>query len=279
MKLKKIAIITLLAVCATLIAALSLQPLLIKAILAKYKSTDHFLTLEEDPRIRYEELAKENALHTAQFLSKSKEQVEKILRAPFKEEITVYICATQESFNEYVFLSKNVRGAVFWEKFFLSPRAFSVGSPSRLTAHELTHYFFNSYLGEKKHLKNIPLWFREGIAVFVANGGTSYTVNSNVLERTSDEERSTILSGSIDFWFTSNDPRDAVTKAGVANWMLYRAAALFVHYLHDTQPNKFNKLIERLISGESFETAIDNQYGKDQQSLLEDFTKYLETSQ
>jgi hypothetical protein len=253
------------------------QTIFLKAILAKYKSTDHFITLAEDPRIRYENPAKEDAIALKEILDESQKKVESVLKSRFRNPVEAYVCASQDSFNEYVFLSKNVRGAVYWGKLFLSPAAFSQGDSSlgELTTHELTHYFFHTHLGEKAHLENIPLWFREGIAVFVANGGAGYTRDMAVRDLISNKEKEAYLSGSINAWFTSKDPRDALTKNGTANWIYYRVGALFVHYMRDSQPDKFEKLIQLLLSGTEFNAAVELSYGKNIELLLQEFSQYL----
>ena len=279
MKIKKIVIGAGLIFSLLIIAVAVTQPILIKAILAKYKSTDHFVTLQEDARIRYEQPAQENALVLRGVLDEQIRFVEEVLGTSFNTPIEIFICASQASFNEYVFLSKNVRGAVYWGKLFLSPGAFSRGSLSELVAHELTHYLFNGHLGEKPHVENIPRWFREGIAVFVANGGGDYTKESDIYSLMSKEEENAYLSGEADAWFRSNSPKDAVTESGVVNWLLYRVGALFVHYLHDEQPEKFSELIQLLLDGEKFDRAIKLSYGQDTNELLESYTKYIKSRQ
>ena len=253
------------------------QPVLIKAILAKYKSTAHFVTLAEDPRIRYELPAKENAIALKEVLSKSQQQVELVLKARFGKPLQLYVCASQNAFNDYVFLSKNVKGAVYWGKVFLSPGAFrdDRDALAELTTHELTHYLFYTHLGEKAHLENIPLWFREGVATFVADGGADYTAVRDVADLMSIAEKEAYLSGATNPWFASNNPRDALTSKGTANWMLYRVGASFVHYLHDTQPVRFDKLIELLLSGTELSKAVALAYGQNIEGLRNEFSQYL----
>ena len=122
---------------------------------------------------------------------------------------------------------------------------------------------------------NIPLWFREGIAVFVANGGASYTKGSDVYSLMSDEERKAYLSGKAKYWFESDSPADAVTESGVVNLQLYRVGALFVHYLHDMRPEKFDELIQSLLEGEGFDSALKTSYAQNTGELLNSYTKYI----
>lgn len=258
-----------------LLVSVLINPLLIKAILAKYKSTSHFIPLETDSRIYYEASSKGNAISLASMLTSSQSIVEKSLGALFHEPVAVYICATQESFNEYVYLSKNVRGAVYWGKVFLSPGAFNRGSLERLMNHELTHYLFYTYLGERKSVTNIPLWFREGIAVYVANGGKEYTHLVGIKWLMPKREKDAFLSGGIDFWFSSDDPSDALTKNGTANGLFYGVGAAVVHFMQDQQPDGFEKLIEELLAGSKFDDALALSYMKDKDEILAEFAFYL----
>lgn len=275
-KYKKILLFTFsLLFAAVVVTALS-EPLLIKAVLAKYKSTDQFLDLPKNSLIKYEPGAEAYAERVAQIADENQQAVESILNASFKQPINILICATQESFNQYVYISKNARGAMFWGKVFLSPRAFERGYLEDLLKHELTHYLFYTNLGDKTHIKNIPLWFREGIAVFVANGGGAYTRNNSVRFRMTPREKAAFLSHRTDGWFLSANPFDAVTEQGTANWLYYRVGAMFIHYLHDSDPTAFNALIQSLIAGKPFESALQDSFQQPLESLLNIFYAYLD---
>ena len=277
MKYKKVFVGALATIILLLIASFLAQPLVIKAIKAKFKSTDHFLILQEDSRIRYELDAKSNAKILADVLSDAKKAVEQILKSSFEKPIGIYICASQEAFNEYVFLSKNARGAVYWGNVFLSPGAFNRGSLDELVQHELTHYLFFSHLGERAHIKNVPLWFREGVAVFVANGGSRYTEYTEIHRLMTSQERKAYLSGETDAWFKTANAQDAVTSNGVANWLLYRVSGLFVHFMYISNPNSFDSLVQKLLAGEALDVAIQSTYSMSVEDFHARFTEYLKS--
>ena len=279
-RIAKIAIVIFILVFCFAVVAILSQPMLLKAMRAKFKSTDSFIALSADPRIRYEENSKDNAIAVQKILQQSQDSVEHLLKSKFKKRIEVYVCASQETFNEYVFLSTNVRGAVYWGKLFLSPGAFSGDQTSltELATHELTHYLFYTHLGEKASIENMPLWFREGLAVFVANGGAAYTHEKDVFHQFSLEEKEAFQSGSVDYWFNTEDPRDAVIKTGRVNWIFYRVSALFIHYLHDSQSENFENLITLLLSGTKFNRAVELSYKRTIDSLLEEFQQNLSST-
>jgi hypothetical protein len=92
----------------------------------------------------------------------------------------------------------------------------------------------------------------------------------------SNEELSAFLSGKTDFWFASKDPRDALARNGVVDWLVYRVGALVVHYMHDSQPERFDALIQSLLSGEKFKSALESSYGESMESVLSAFRSHLQ---
>lgn len=254
------------------------QPYLIKAIYAKYKSTEHFVALKHDSRVRYEPGAEANARKLAQVLDDVALEVEEALGAKFDRNIEAYICATQEQFNEYVYLSKNARGAVYWEKLFLSPGAFQGSYLRPITLHELTHYLFITHLSDKQHIQNIPLWFREGIAVYVANGNSEYMTRSRYIRLMTNAEKSDFWAGKYDAWFSTADPSSVLAASGAINFELYRIYGYLVHYLAMQDEGKFKSFIGNLLDGQEFYSALNEMYGKDLAELLTDFSIYLKNT-
>jgi hypothetical protein len=279
MKYKKALLGSLMLVVALIAALLATQPLILKSLYARFKSTEHFLVLEKDPRIRYEEGAELNAEKVFSLLSETEEAVAQVLNSSFEEPIRIFVCATQDSFNEYVFLSQNVRGAVYWGNLFLSPGAFERGSLNSLLEHELTHYLFYTHLGERDHIRNVPLWFREGVAVFVDSiGGGSDVENADAFMPMNARDKSTFLSGEADYWFYSSRATDAVTEGGVANAMLYRISGAVVHYLYITDTAGFKNFVQSLLSGANFNDALETTTEYSSESLLQSFREALQSS-
>ena len=279
MKYKKALRGSLMLVVALIAVVLVAQPLIWKSIYARYKSTEHFLVFEKDPRIRYEEGAELNAEKVFSLLPETEEAVAQILDSSFDEPIRIFVCATQDSFNDYVFLSRNVRGAMYWGNVFLSPGAFERGSLNGLLEHELTHYLFYTHLGERDHIRNIPLWFREGLAVFV--DGISGDIDMGIADALmpmNNRDKSTFLSGKADYWFYSTNPTDALTEEGAVNGMLYRIGGAVIHYLYITDPVGFKNFVQSLLSGENFNDALEATTEYSLESLLQSFREALESS-
>lgn len=106
------------------------------------------------------------------------------------------------------------------------------------------------------------------MADHVANGGASYTADRELRRLVSPRERRALLSGEVDFWFETTDPRDAVTANGVANVLLYRSGTLFVHFIHDSDPERFDALVQALLSGERFDSAFLSAFNQSTESML-----------
>ncbi|WP_298532244.1 hypothetical protein [uncultured Algibacter sp.] len=274
MSLKRITLVVTALFVLVVFVLVAKNPLLIKSIKSKYKSTDQFIAFKSDSRIKYEIGMEDKASLIYNILENKKTYVEQVVGSSFKEPINIYICGSQERFNEYVYLSKNVKGAVFWGKLFLSPGAFNSARTEKLLTHELTHFLFYSHLGESEHIKNIPLWFREGYADFVANGGKYYTKKTKVSGLMTSDEQELFLSGKVDYWFNTNNPRDAVNN-GVINWKNYRIGTLFVSFMYDLSPTKFNILINKILAGQNFKTAFETIYSTRTNKMLSHFRDYI----
>lgn len=88
-RILKIAVaISLLIFCIAAAVILS-QPILLKALRAKFKSTEDFIVLSTDSRIRYQEHSQKNAIAEQIILQYSQDKVELILKSEFKKEIEV----------------------------------------------------------------------------------------------------------------------------------------------------------------------------------------------
>jgi hypothetical protein len=64
-KQKKFVIFAVSLALLVIIGCLFSQSIFLQAVLAKYKSTDHFVVLGDDQRIRYEKSAEANAIEAA----------------------------------------------------------------------------------------------------------------------------------------------------------------------------------------------------------------------
>ncbi len=238
---------------------------LVRGGLAYFQSLDGFKELE-DSGIYYEAGTKDIAVMVKQDIPGAISKVERKQFRPFKERVTVYICASKESFSKYSGASKMARGATFNKKIFVAPRASQTGTLKSILVHEMSHLQFNQYLGTRRYASNIPSWFQEGLAVNVSDSGGAEKVSYDVAKES-------ILSGHS---YAPNDsgslffPRTAYSF-GLKPHMFYRQSSIFVRYLSDSYPSEFKNFLTILFAGNEFKTAFKKAFGKSINSAWEDF--------
>jgi hypothetical protein len=227
-----------------------------RSLVAACRSTDGFVPLAGDARIRCEPGAEPLALAVAPWLDTAVADVEQGHGAPFAEPVTVYVCASEESFTRYS--GSKGRGAVT-SKLFLSPAL--LGQPETIPlylAHELSHLHILQRVGVYGLLK-LPVWFKEGLATLVSRGGGAQDVSD-------DQARDAIRAGRA---FRPDAGGSAL--AGVffpkyaatfhlENRMFYRQAMLFTRFLGETDGPAFAALVSAIESGRPFPDAFAAAY-------------------
>lgn len=102
----------------------------------------------------------------------------------------------------------------------------------------------------------IPSWFKEGLAVYVARGGGAETV-------TEDQARDALRQGNYFNPETEGSllfPKRA-HNYGLKPHMFYREASMFVAYMKQLDPAKFEVLLLKIQDGEPFVKALQDSYG------------------
>ena len=238
-----------------------------RSLIASFRSTDHFLTLESDARILYEPGAEANARDIVPLFPEAINKVEKGHYLPFRDPIRVYICASAES---YYKLTGTLARAVVTNKLFLSPALFQDRPTLPLyLAHELSHLHLLQRLGSYRFIE-LPSWFKEGLATFVSGGGGAPDISDeqalNAIRSAQnfvpDEGQGVI--GSLLF------PRYG-SYWKLDNHMFYRQGMLFVAFMQKTDETSFRKLLISILQGEDFSTALTNAYNKNLSILWEQF--------
>ncbi|GAB6907785.1 putative Lipoprotein [Desulfosarcina cetonica] len=226
---------------------------------AFFRSTDHFIELESDNRILYENDALDIALQVAQNLECSVKKVEEEQYGSFNKPIAIYVCGTKENFAKFTGLNQKIKAAVFNGKIFLS--ASLREQPERistLTTHELSHLHLIQQVGTSKYVHNIPSWFVEGLAVFVSNGGGA--------ENASEADAAhAILDGACfhpDSTGSFLFPKTA-SSYHLKPHMFYRQSAMFVQFLKEYDSEKFKRLLQAIQNENNFQNALHASYGKE----------------
>ena len=214
-------------------------------------STDAFVPLPADSRVRYAPGMEAEAEQIAQRLPEALEQVARAQYRPFADDVTIFVCATQEQFNIHVPVGTRARGATFLGEVYLSPRTFTTATQEAILVHELSHLHLQQHLGAFGYMQRLPAWFQEGLAVFVSGGGGAELATPQAARQALIAGQ-TLMPEDDGAWLR---PRTA-SAHGLTHPMFYRQSGLFVAYLHDRDATAFQRFMNALHDGEPFATAF-----------------------
>jgi len=240
---------------------------IINAVIAMNKSTDHFISFEQDSRVIYEAGAETTAKTVADNLAIAIHTIEQKHYRKFTKPVVVHVCSSLESFTAYCIQSRAV-GCVLNQRLFLSPTV--KHRTAAVLKHELSHLHMEQQLGMLHWYSGVPAWFQEGLAVYVSGGGGAEKVTIN------EAQQSMVLgvaftpdtSGSLIF-------HKSAQSYGLKPHMFYRQASLFVEYLHVIDETRFRLFLLSLEDGEGFEAAISSAYGTPLNKLWQHFILQL----
>jgi Peptidase family M48 len=246
----------------------------LRNIAANFYSTEHFVALAEDARIRYEP-STEATLALARLvqphLHDAIAQVEAAHDRPFRKPVIVHICATPQSFAHFTGMTERMRGAVHpGLGLFLNPVLLEREAGVRaILIHELSHLHMNQQ--QRMNFVDMPSWFNEGLATFVSQGGGAEFAPEA-------EARKLIAAGKI---FTPHERGSslALDQSGVlatlglsnASHMFYRQSMLFIAFLKQRDENRFKQFLLNLQDGEFFSPAFWQAFGGDVKTLQGEF--------
>ena len=181
--------------------------------------------------------------------------VEKAQLSNFSSPIVIYTYKTRESFSTHSGAPAYAEGAVSLGTLNLSPKLLSAPERTKgILAHELSHLHLQLEMGSLAWAR-IPSWFHEGLATFVSNGGGAETVSA--------EEALVALSLGNRFEPDGSQwalfPKSA-SSYGIGPHLYYRQAALFVAFMHDTDPLAFEQLLRAIAAKVAFSEAIESSF-------------------
>jgi hypothetical protein len=184
----------------------------------------------------------------------------------FARPVTIFVCASEESFERHGYGVRGAGGFVFNSRLFISPKPQNTAERlPRLLAHELSHLHLNQHLGTVRYARNLPPWFIEGLAVHVSGCGAE-TVSEA-------EARDAIRDGRVfrpetkgSLFFRANGQRE-----GLSPHLFYRQSAMFVRFLAERDPAAFEIGVRKLQARENFAATLLNAYGRDLETLWNEF--------
>ncbi len=222
-----------------------------------------FLPYPPDPRIRLEAGAEDHAARVHALLDAAVARVERVHGLPFRAPPSVYVCATAACFARLVKTPGLTAAVVADNRLVLSPRLFSVEADRLpgILAHELSHVHLGQRLGH--YTPWIPVWFHEGLATLVAEGGGA--------EFASDADACTAWRDGRRVDFGRRDvpgQRHRAEAFGLSIHEFYRQSWRAVELLRAHDPVAFRRWLSDLQEGTDFHIAFADAYNTDLATLL-----------
>lgn len=249
-----------------------------RALTAVLQSTDDFASLSEEPRVRAEPGAEAFAHRVAPHVAPCVTKVETGHYRQFAQPVVIYACASTHSFSAHSGATTAPNGAVN-KRLFLNPRLFETPERiPRILAHELSHLHLVQQLGFYHNYRNLPDWFKEGLAALVSDGGGVENVSV-------DEARQALRAGlrfepvardglfrrkTADYWFG-----DKIAEPAKRQHLFYRQGMLFVGYLRATDEACFRQFLLRVQDGGDFTESVHVAYARNLDELWQMFLAEL----
>lgn len=229
--------------------------------------TSDLKVLPSDNRILYEEGAITLAKEAARYLPQAIITVESRQYGSFRKPVTVYVFSTSKSFSRFSGVSEEVIGAGLNDEVYLSGKLLNMMDKTRgILTHELSHIQLSQTLGVIQFNRTLPRWFREGLAIYVADGGGATNASE---EETIDN----LLKGEL-FVPEIKGELFNINLSATAELhpkIFYRQSWMFVQYLAQNHPAQLEKMLRGLQAGKAFEGQFIGSFGNNVEEALKDF--------
>lgn len=226
-----------------------------------------FRPLDVDPRVRYAPGAEAYARRVAALLPAAVAQVEARHYLPFAQAVEIHVCDSDDCFRRYVPEPPNLTAAVAYDnRLILHPRLFE-REPERLQPillHELSHLHLGQRLGH--YTPAVPVWFHEGLASSVADGGGADLVSEDAARSAMREGRRFDPGSDL-----GGLPRHYADAWGLDISTFYRQCMLFVDWLRAGSEQSFRDFLLELQGGEQFAPSFGHSYKRSVRSAGQDF--------
>lgn len=229
--------------------------------------TTDFNTLSSDSRILYEDGAEQIAVEAALHIDNAMRAVESKQFGKFTEPITVYVFATAKRFSKFSGISIKAKGASVNSEVFLSGILKDVPEEVYgMIGHEMSHVQLSQNLGVISFNRTLPRWFREGLAIYVSAGGGA--------PRNYEQETIAMFVEGKHFVPESSGTlfnRALNTTADIGPKIFYSQSGMFVKYLANENPQKFNDFLIGLQDGKQFEEQFRVSFDNNIENILSSF--------
>jgi hypothetical protein len=218
---------------------------------------ENFVALAVDSRIQVEPGFEEYGERVARLLPEAIAKVEAAHYRPFAHPPRVYVCGSDACFKRHVLTPKLSAAVVPDNRLILSP---NLDGKERhrlrgLLTHELAHLHLGQRIGH--YHSTLPVWFHEGWAVLVADGGgADYATDARVFETIRAGRRVNLEARD------TPDRRHRADASGLNTFEFYRQSMLLVGWLKAQDEARFRQLALAVQDNADFEIAFWNVYGQ-----------------
>jgi len=225
-----------------------------------------FTALAGDDRVWHEAAGQAFAAEVAGLLGPAIAKVEAVHGLPFQRPPRVLVCAGTPCFRQLVATPGYTAAVLPGEILALSPRL-DLEENERLApilAHELSHLHLGQRLGH--YTAALPVWFHEGLASLVADGGGA--------EFSSDEDACNAWDAGrrVDFaQLDSATKRHRAADFKMSIHQFYRQSWRFLQYLKRRDPDGFANMLKAIQSGADFTAAVTGTYRTSLEQLSLEF--------
>lgn len=229
--------------------------------------TTDFKVLSSDDRILYEDGAEALAEEAARHLSQAMKTVESRQFGTFREPVKIYAFANTKSFAKFAGVSEVVKGAGTKNEVYLSGQLLNkMGEVHGMLTHELSHAQLSQTLGTITFNCTLPRWFREGLAIYVADGGgaTNASEAETIEQFLQGNHFAPETEGAL---FNLNLPG----SKGLEPKIFYRQSGMFVRFMAHSYPTQFEIFVKSLQEGEAFEAPFDRAFKCNVNTMLQAF--------
>lgn len=229
--------------------------------------TTEFKVLSSDNRILYENGAEALADEATRHLSQAMKTVESRQFGVFSEPVKIYVFADAKSFAKYAGVPEVVKGASLKNEVYLSGQLLNkMGEVKGILTHELSHAQLSQTLGTITYNRSFPRWFREGLAIYVADGGGATNVSEaeTIEQFIQGKHFAPETEGAL---FNLNLPG----SKGLEPKIFYRQSGMFVQFIAHSYPLQFESFIKGLQEGKNFEKQFSDSFKSNVDEMLQVF--------
>jgi hypothetical protein len=224
-----------------------------------------------DDTVWFEAGAGDTSIQIARFLPEAILIVENAHQQGFKDIPKVYLFASDQGFEQATgYQANRVAGVSTPFGLYLAPQ--NIEQMQRILVHELSHVLLRQWIGSWR-FHQLPIWFREGLATWAADGGGAGSVT----------EAQAVLALGAGNSFTPNLKEGVIFRNDAPHWnlshpMFYRQASLFIDFMARQYSAWWQQLLIKIHQGASFQDAYNGTFDQGLEDLWLQFLSHIEST-